>query len=402
MPFRVGANPWRIDGDNRAVLHVKNVDVPADGQKKVFMVTLYYEGAQYNLPLQLVEAGQTMEIDIKKLRDDQVKDSSGNVIPLTVTSGQLSWYPRAKKGDFIGRLVQYNPAAAVSSSFSCDEPCWCDYDYLYSFNSPSSYSGVPGNLFQVTAYEVDQDCRGWPHGPFQIPYASFYTINPSVADVVYQNNVLLVGAGCGTIVGQWDSVILVGETCTEWDWASGWCMHAECDYESVPANGYTSVASRPSISISQNTPLWFFGNSIDPPASFTLGSTRATLTANGATTGTFQWTIIYGTEKLTLGENPGITTVTNTDSNTINIRSMGGSINEGDVVIRLRYTLPRNAPTLVQRLDDSDPLVQYLAVITLAETFGKYQDYAPGIGPFNKNPQYYRNLWKKWWAENSH
>lgn len=61
---------------------------------------------------------------------------------------------------------------------------------------------------------------------------------------------------------------------------------------------------------------------------------------------------------------------------------------------------PRNGPVLVQRLDDSDPLVQYLAVITLAETFGKFQDYAPGIGPFNKNPQYYRNLWKKWWAEN--
>jgi hypothetical protein len=34
MPFRGGANPWRIDGDNRAVLHVKNVDVPADGQKR--------------------------------------------------------------------------------------------------------------------------------------------------------------------------------------------------------------------------------------------------------------------------------------------------------------------------------------------------------------------------------
>src|SRR6266404_4220462 len=113
MMFKGGANPWRIDGHNQAVLHVKNVNIP-DGQKHDFTVTLYYDGGIYNLPVQSVEAGQTAELDIRKLRDDQIKDGSGNVIPLNVASGQLSWYPRAKKGDFIGRLVQYDPVAGIS------------------------------------------------------------------------------------------------------------------------------------------------------------------------------------------------------------------------------------------------------------------------------------------------
>jgi len=62
----------------------------------------------------------------------------------------------------------------------------------------------------------------------------------------------------------------------------------------------------------------------------------------------------------------------------------------------------QSAPTLVQRLDYPDSLVQYLAVITLAEIFGKYEDYAPSMYLFDKNPRRYIDLWKKWWAEQGH
>jgi hypothetical protein len=61
--------------------------------------------------------------------------------------------------------------------------------------------------------------------------------------------------------------------------------------------------------------------------------------------------------------------------------------------------LTKSAPTLVQRLDSPDRFTQYLAVITLAEIFGKYGDYAPGMELFDKNPRRYTELWKKWWAE---
>ena len=82
MGFKGGSYPWNIAGDNRAVLHIKSVDAPNDGLKRQAMAKLYFDGGEYNLPLQQMEAGQTVEVDLKKLRDDQVKDVLGNVIPL--------------------------------------------------------------------------------------------------------------------------------------------------------------------------------------------------------------------------------------------------------------------------------------------------------------------------------
>jgi hypothetical protein len=63
----------------------------------------------------------------------------------------------------------------------------------------------------------------------------------------------------------------------------------------------------------------------------------------------------------------------------------------------------RSAPALIQRLDDSNSFVRYLAVITLAETFDKFDDdFAPSQPVFNTNPVYYTNLWKTWWSQQAH
>ena len=59
---------------------------------------------------------------------------------------------------------------------------------------------------------------------------------------------------------------------------------------------------------------------------------------------------------------------------------------------------PDAAPALATRLDDSDGYVRYLAVISLAETFGKYDDYAPSMYLFDRNPGFYLGLWKSWWT----
>ncbi len=60
---------------------------------------------------------------------------------------------------------------------------------------------------------------------------------------------------------------------------------------------------------------------------------------------------------------------------------------------------PLAAATLVGRLDDSDGYVRYLAVISLAETFGKHHDYAPSMYLCDKNPDTYVNLWTNWWKK---
>lgn len=65
-----------------------------------------------------------------------------------------------------------------------------------------------------------------------------------------------------------------------------------------------------------------------------------------------------------------------------------------------RIKSPTSVPFLVARLDDLDSTVQYVALISLAEILGKYEDdFAPSIYLFDKRPQYYLGLWKQWWAE---
>jgi len=69
-----------------------------------------------------------------------------------------------------------------------------------------------------------------------------------------------------------------------------------------------------------------------------------------------------------------------------------------DSIRRLRS--PKSVPTLISRLDDQNPTVQYLAVITLAEVSGRLDgDYAPSMYIFDTKPQFYAALWKKWWVE---
>jgi hypothetical protein len=289
MGFKGGGNPWLIDGDNRAILHVKNVNRP-DGEKHEFVVTLYYDGGTYNLPVQSVEAGQTAEIDIKRLRDDQVKDGSGNLIPLSVTHGQLYWFPRARKGDFVGRMVQYNPVAGTSSSFSCSEPCWCGPDFDSGYLVPGSYNGVPGDIFAVDAYEVDMDCHGWPHGPYHV-YANFGTINTDVAFVLGQNYVYLYGGGTTDVVGAWESSYTADETCNQWDWASGWCVEPVCDEEPVYASALCHVTSNTvDIQLNGNTVT---GQTIDVVVGQQMNLTTLVQPSN-ATVANSQWTVPGG------------------------------------------------------------------------------------------------------------
>ena len=60
----------------------------------------------------------------------------------------------------------------------------------------------------------------------------------------------------------------------------------------------------------------------------------------------------------------------------------------------------KSIPVLVNRLDDPNSMVQYFAVISLAEILGREEgDYAPSLYLFDKRPQYYTALWKQWWQE---
>jgi hypothetical protein len=177
-----GSHPWRIGGDERAVLHLKNIDPPSETAMRQAVVVLYYEGGSYSLPVQQVETGQTFEVEIKKLRDEQIPDGFGNLIPAEVDRGQVRWLGRGELGQFIGRLVQYNPATATSSSFSCPIPCPCEPSYDRGEIQGGPIQGAPGDRFFIRLIDVVKDCNGFTDRyPVQDPNANVTSSSPLTA-----------------------------------------------------------------------------------------------------------------------------------------------------------------------------------------------------------------------------
>lgn len=61
---------------------------------------------------------------------------------------------------------------------------------------------------------------------------------------------------------------------------------------------------------------------------------------------------------------------------------------------------PKSISFLITKLDDPDSNAEYTALITIAEITGKDEgDFAPSMYLFDRNPQYYLALWRKWWVD---
>jgi hypothetical protein len=200
--------------------------------QRQFRVKLYFDGGEYNLPLQQMEAGQTVEIDIKKLRDNQVKDVLGNVIPLTVTGGQLDWYGRAKKGEFIGRLLEYDPVSGIASSFSCVGACPCDSGFGSAVIYPGGISGFVGDTFSLTSIENDIDCNQQAIYSFSVGGAQNLQYSSSNSNVitVSGNTATLVGAGTAQVTASWDALTMTTHCFFS---AEGDCVDATCTSRTV-------------------------------------------------------------------------------------------------------------------------------------------------------------------------
>ena len=197
------------------------------------MAKLYFDGGDYNIPLQEMDAGQTVEVDIKKLRDDQVPDVLGHLIPLSVTGGQLDWGPRAHRGEFIGRLVQYSPSGAMASSFSCVGACLCDNSFGSAVIYPGLFSGFIGDTFGLQSTETDVDCNQQVVYTYNVGPTQGLQYSSSDSTVVTINNgtATLVGFGQAEITASWDTFNVTQHCFYS---AEGDCVDATCNSRPVP------------------------------------------------------------------------------------------------------------------------------------------------------------------------
>lgn len=162
--------------------------------------------------LKKISPHETVEIDVKNLRDEQTPDERGNTIPINVNSGQVKWTIRSekydndydvRKADLIGRSEQIDTINGISSSYACVKCCQKYADgYIFPYSSVADVE--VGDQIQFGAREDGYDC----YGNYYFCYldnddVDWSSSNHNVATISNLGLVTIVGVGDVEIDGDW-------------------------------------------------------------------------------------------------------------------------------------------------------------------------------------------------------
>jgi len=197
-----GGYPWFIEESSATVVYVKNVtDKPQD-----YVLELGYGGGSYTLGRETLAAEQTAVVDIRQLRDNQVADENGRVIPIDATGGQVRWSVHGPEDlVLIGRAEQVDIAKGISSSYACQNCCGDSFDHGACL--PSTVIGFPGDTNQFSAQEYDHNCYGTVGAPFYVSPSSWSSDNTAVATINSSGLATAQGEGSTNIVARWTSYV---------------------------------------------------------------------------------------------------------------------------------------------------------------------------------------------------
>lgn len=213
MPSSTGGYPWYIEGDSSTVAYVKNVtDEPHQ-----YTLQLTFLGGVYSLGLKTIEAGQTMALDIRDLRDNGVPDARGRTIPPDAARGQVMWSWSQQEEDeaalgLIGRAEQADITRGLSSSYACVN-C-CPNSFAEGWVTPTPITGFVGDATDCDAMQQDENCYGTLLTPYSRS-AAWTSNNLSVATIDGGGWASAVGVGSAYLRASWNTYVYSG--------AGGYC-----------------------------------------------------------------------------------------------------------------------------------------------------------------------------------
>ncbi len=182
-----GGYPWLVEGTSSTKNYIKNI---TDRPQKYVAFFTWENGGMYMIGQKEVPPHQTVEIDAKDLRDNQIPDEDGRTIPEIVSRGQFQWTLKPEDDvnpdedplsglALIGRSEQVDWGRKVSSNYAC-QSC-CSGNTVGAYISPSSATVEVDATVQLRAYIEEESCYGFPYS-HQVS-ASWSSNNPAIAEV---------------------------------------------------------------------------------------------------------------------------------------------------------------------------------------------------------------------------
>lgn len=170
-----GSHPFKLVDDFESVLFVKNTGT----EPSSFVGVIFYRDEKYMIGAVELDPGKSASFDLRRLRDEQVPDVFGKLLPLDLEGGQFQWLHRTGP-KMVGRMRILSRSKRISTNMSCG---WClcgPVDVTFE-QVPASVDALVGDSAQQTVYRTDWSCTGQPNRYLETGGMSWDSTNPFVA-----------------------------------------------------------------------------------------------------------------------------------------------------------------------------------------------------------------------------
>lgn len=209
-----GGYPWHIEGSSTTDTYIKNI---TDVKQSYVAFLVWENGGEYMIGIKPIEAHETVHINVKKLRDEQIPDEKGRVIPLSLSSGQLQWTLRRIDNlpdedvraplSLIGRSEQVDLPKGIVNNYACQNCCSGDFrggSIEPSLPFQTGAIRVSESRYYVL-YEDTETCYGYiASNQVSSSQINWSTSNSNIATVLF-GNVSGHNPGQVTISATWEA-----------------------------------------------------------------------------------------------------------------------------------------------------------------------------------------------------